>query len=304
MNQKRVVRLVGVPMDLGQRRRGVDMGPYVVRYAELYARLSALGYAVHDIGNVRVAVPEMTQEAPRLHDQPSARHLPAIVESLREVYEVSRDAASRGEIGVFLGGDHSISVGTISGQARGDRLGVVWVDAHADYNTPDTSPSGNVHGMPLAALVGDGPPELVDFGHPGPKLDPALVALVGLRDVDVEERRRLQAGRLNIFTMRDIDERGMAAVAHSLIERLADADRIHVSLDLDSLDPDIAPGVGTPVPGGLTYREAHLLMEILCDTGRVTSLDLVEINPILDRGNDTARLAVELAASLLGQRIL
>lgn len=298
------VRLVGVPMDLGQQRRGVDMGPYALRYAGLFGRLAALGYSVRDDGNISVPVPEMTAEIPALHDQPSARHLPAIVGVLTEVQAASRRIADAGEMGIFLGGDHSISAGTIAGLTGRDRLGVVWVDAHADFNTPDTSPSGNVHGMPLAALLGRGPEALVNLGGPGPALDPSLVALVGVRELDPAERRALQGSGVGVFTMRDIDERGMAAVAYGVVSRLAAADRIHVSLDLDSLDPDVAPGVGTPVPGGLTYREAHLLMEILADTRRVASLDLVEINPILDHSNQTADMAVALAASLLGQRIM
>lgn len=304
MARSHAVRILGVPMDLGQRRRGVDMGPFAVRYAGLYDRLAALGYKVHDAGNVVVPVPEMTRDDPTLADQPTARHLPAIAQVLREVCAASRAIAAAGDIGVFLGGDHSISAGTIAGLASDDRLGVVWVDAHADFNTPQTSPSGNVHGMPLAALLGDGPTSLTSLAPGGWRLDPASVVIVGLRNVDGEERRRLVESGVGVYTMRDIDERGMASVAGEMVRRLSHVDRLHVSLDLDSLDPDVAPGVGTPVPGGLTYREAHLLMEILADSNMLRSLDLVEINPILDKGNATAEIAVELAASLLGQRIL
>ncbi len=304
MADPRSVRILGVPMDLGQRRRGVDMGPFAVRYAGLYDRLVALGYEVHDAGNVAVPVPEMTRDDPALADQPSARHLPAIAQVLREVCAASRAVAQAGDIGVFLGGDHSISAGTIAGQAGDDGLGVVWVDAHADFNTPATSPSGNVHGMPLAALLGDGPHALTSLTPDGWRLDPASVVIVGLRNVDGEERRRLMASGIGVYTMRDLDERGMASVAAEIVRRLGHVNHLHVSLDLDSLDPDVAPGVGTPVPGGLTYREAHLLMEILADSDMLRSLDLVEINPILDKGNTTAEIAVELAASLLGQRIL
>ena len=294
----RSIHILGIPMDLGQRRRGVDMGPSAVRYAGLGDRLAALGYTVHDAGNVSVPVPEMTHD-----DTPSARHLGAIAQVLADVYAQGHQVAQAAHIGVFLGGDHSISAGTIAGLSGSDRLGVIWVDAHADFNTPATSPSGNVHGMPLAALLGYGPPELVDLGRPGRKLDPACVALVGVRSLDPDERTRLRESGVGVYTMRDIDERGLSQVAGEVVRRLSHVDRIHVSLDLDVLDPSVAPGVGTPVPGGLTYREAHLLMEILADTGRVRSLDLVEINPILDQGNRTAEMAVELASSLLGQKI-
>ncbi|MCW5853982.1 MAG: arginase [Anaerolineae bacterium] len=285
-------------MDLGQRRRGVDMGPSAVRYAGLGDHLTALGFTVYDAGNVSVPVPEMTH-----HDTPSARHLASIAQVLTEVYAHSQRVAQAGDIGIFLGGDHSVSAGTIAGLSGGDQLGVIWVDAHADFNTPQTSPSGNVHGMPLAALLGYGPPELVDLGRPGRKLDPSRVVLVGVRSLDPDERVRLRESGAGVYTMRDIDERGVAQVAGEVIRRLGHVDRVHVSLDLDALDPTVAPGVGTPVRGGLTYREAHLLMEILADTGRVRSLDLVEINPILDQGNRTAEMAVELASSLLGQTI-
>ena len=208
-----VVRIVGVPMDLGQRRRGVDMGPYAARYAGLNDRLAALGFDVHDEGNVSVPVPEMMPAAPDDAARPAARHLLPIARVLQEVYAISHRIALAGEIGVFLGGDHSISVGTIGGQCSAERLGVLWVDAHADFNTPDTSPSGNVHGMPLAALLGLGPAELVDLGLPGAKLDASCVALVGLRSIDELERVHLQKSGVGVFTMRDIDERGMAAVA-------------------------------------------------------------------------------------------
>ena len=293
-----IVHILGIPMDLGQHRRGVDMGPSAVRYAGLGDHLAALGYTVHDAGNVAVPVPEMTHD-----DNRSARHLAAIAQVLADVYTRSQQIAQAGDIGVFLGGDHSVSAGTAGGLSGGDRLGVIWVDAHADFNTPATSPSGNVHGMPLAALLGYGPPELVDLGRSGRKLDPGCVALVGVRSLDADERVLLRESGVGVYTMRDIDERGVAQVAAEVVRRLGHVDRLHISLDLDVLDPSVAAGVGTPVPGGLTYREAHLLMEILADTGRVRSLDLVEINPILDQGNRTAEMAVELASSLLGQTI-
>jgi arginase len=183
-------------------------------------------------------------------------------------------------------------------------VGLIWIDAHGDFNTPETSPSGNIHGMPVAALVGRGHPDLVDLGHPGPKLRPQEIAMIGIRDLDGAEREALAGAGIHVYTMRDIDELGMATVARRALSHLNHLSRIHVSLDMDSIDPDVAPGVGTPVPGGLTYREAHLLMEILAESGKTASIDVVEINPILDDGNRTAELAVELVASLLGQRIM
>jgi arginase len=297
----KTIRILGVPMDLGQGRRGVDMGPSAVRYARLQDRLARLGYAIHDSGNVFVpAVEEITDQA-----APSkARHLDEIVRVCQSIYEAVIGFEEADEFTIVLGGDHSISVGSVAGIAHQRQIGVIWVDAHADYNTPETSPTGNVHGMPLATLLGDGPTPLVNVGYAGAKLQPSQVAMIGIRNLDLAERARLTHSGINVCTMTDIDERGMAYIARQVLARLAHVSTIHVSLDMDSLDPDIAPGVGTPVRGGLTYREAHLLMEILAASGKVHSMDIVEINPILDNRNQTAELAVELAASLLGQRIL
>jgi arginase len=297
------VRIIGVPMDLGQSRRGVDMGPSAVRYAGLGARLRRLGWRVEDVGNLAVPTPEEDNAGdPRpggLH------HLPAVARVCQAVCDAGRAAVGAGAFPIFLGGDHSIAVGTVAGvSAPGETLGLIWVDAHGDYNTPESSPSGNVHGMPLAHLLGHGVPELIDIGYPGPKVRPENVALIGIRSLDEQERRDMLAGGMQVYTMRDIDELGIGAVARQVLGRLKRASRIHVSFDLDVLDPNLAAGVGTPVPGGLTYREAHLLMELLADSRQIGSLDLVEINPILDQGNHTAELAVELAASLLGQSIL
>jgi len=287
-------------MDLGQRRRGVDMGPSAVRYAGLHSRLRALGYTVRDNGDLLVPLPE--NEPP---DTSRARHLTSIAAVCREVYAAARDCVEQGETAVFLGGDHSISIGTVSAMAaHSGPVGVIWVDAHGDFNTPEISPSGNVHGMALAALLGNGPAELTDIGRPGAKLHGSQAVLIGARDIDPAERAALRDSGIPIFTMRDIDEQGMAAVARAALERLRPLPRLHISLDMDSLDPNEAPGVGTPVPGGFSYREAHLLMEILADSGKVRSLDIVEVNPILDDRNRTARLAVDLSASLFGQRIL
>jgi arginase len=220
------------------------------------------------------------------------------------VYETGRTAISEGHLPIFLGGDHSIAVGTVGGVTETGDVGLLWIDAHGDFNTPDTSPSGNLHGMPLAALMGLGDPALVNLGRPGAKLRPSRVILIGIRDLDPQERLLLRKSGVGVYTMREIDERGIAAVAHEAIRRLSHVARLHISLDMDSLDPLDAPGVGTPVTGGLTYREAHLLMEIIADSGKVGSLDVVEINTILDHRNKTAEMAVELVASLLGQRIL
>lgn len=295
---QRTIRILGVPMDLGQSRRGVDMGPSALRYAHLQARLEGLGHMVHDAGNVAVPNPEEDVAGG------SNGRLLAVSRVCQTVYETARAWVADGDFAVFLGGDHSISVGSIAAAAGRGPVGVIWVDAHSDYNTPETSPSGNLHGMPLAALVGEGPEALVRVGAAEPTLKTSQIVQLGIRNLDGEERHRLIRSGIHVFTMRHLDELGMAVVARQALERLRHLPRLHVSLDMDSLDPDEAPGVGTPVAGGLTYREAHLLMEILGDSGRVQSLDIVEINPILDNMNRTAELAVELAASLLGQRIL
>lgn len=292
--------IFGVPMDLGQRRRGVDMGPSAIRYAGLHGQLRALGHTLTDSGNLNVPLPE--NEPP---DDSRARHLPSIAAVCRDIYERAMGCGERGETALFLGGDHSLSIGTVSAiSAAESRVGVLWVDAHGDFNTPAISPSGNVHGMALAALLGQGAPELTEIGRPGPKLKPAQAVILGARDIDPLEKEALREANVLVLTMRDIDTMGVAAAAQQALEHFSYLKRIHVSLDLDALDPAEAPGVGTPVPGGLTYREAHTLMEILHDSGKVTSLDVVEINPILDERNRTARLAVELVASLFGKSIL
>ena len=297
-NIQKTIRIFGVPMDLGQNRRGVDMGPSAVRYAGLQARLARLGYNVQDMGNIPVPNPEEDVAVV------GARRLKAVTTVCEEVYRQSRECVTHDDFAIFLGGDHSISIGSVAAAAKDNSIGLIWVDAHGDYNTPQTSPSGNIHGMPVAALVGDGADRLVNLGYPGQKLHPSQIVQIGIRDLDSAERERINQSGLNVFTMRHVDELGIARVARQTLDRLRHLSRIHVSLDMDSLDPDEAPGVGTPVPGGLTYREAHLLMEILGDSNRVQSLDVVEINPILDDSNRTAELAVELIASLLGQRIL
>lgn len=296
----RSIRIYGVPMDLGQSRRGVDMGPSAIRYAELQRRLETLGYTVEDWGNISVPVMEEVED-----DDPTdgiAHNLHTVGTVCRAIYERGVEAAAANAMPIFLGGDHSIAIGSIAAMLEGlGKLGIIWVDAHGDFNTPMTTPSGNIHGMVVAALMGRCPPEIT-IGKV--RLKPEQIVMIGTRDLDAEERLNLAQSGVHVATMRVVDELGVSAVARHALKQLGDVDAIHVSLDLDSLDPQFAPGVGTPVPGGLSYREAHLLMEILADDGRVRSMDIVEVNPILDRVNQTADLAVELTASLFGKRIL
>jgi arginase len=271
-----------------------------VRYAGLSARLGALGYDVTDNGNLAVPLPE--HEPP---DTSRARHLQSVAGVCRDVYDAALRCLQQQDNAIFLGGDHSISIGTVSAVTSAtEPVGVLWVDAHGDFNTPEITPSGNVHGMALAALMGHGAPELTGIGRPGAKLTASQTVLFGTRDLDVAERQAVRAAGILVVTMREIDEVGVAAAARKALEYLSGVSRLHVSLDMDALDPMEAPGVGTPVSGGLTFREAHLLMETLADTGKVSSLDIVEVNPILDDRNRTARLAVDLASSLFGQRII
>ncbi|MCC7206640.1 MAG: arginase [Anaerolineae bacterium] len=301
---RRVVRIVGAPVDLAQSRRGTDMGPSALRYAGLGPRLGRLGYAIHDCGNVRVpVVEEVIEHETRPLGEGNAYHLEAVAHVCGAIYEAAADCIGPDEQAVFLGGDHSISIGTVAAMGARANIGVLWIDAHADFNVPETSPSGNIHGMPVAALLGQGPSALTAIGTRS-RLQPGRIAMIGLRDLDLHERARLVQSGIGIFTMTDVDEHGIGDVTRRALTFLGPVDRLHVSLDMDSLDPEIAPGVGTPVSGGLTYREAHLLMEILAATRQVSSLDIVEINPILDVQNRTARMAVDLAASLFGQRIL
>jgi arginase len=295
---ERTIRIIGVPIDLGQTQRGVDMGPAAVRYAGLASRLGALGYRIRDAGNIEVPIRETVTEEQPLH------YLPSIRRTCRTTYELVRRAVEEGDLPLLLGGDHTLAIGSIGGNSHAAPTGVIWIDAHGDFNTPRTTLTGNIHGMTLALLLGDGYPELVDVGRPGPMLLPEDVVMIGVRDLDPDERGRLRESGITVYTMRDIDERGIGAVTREALARLEHRDRLHVSLDMDAIDPQAGPGVGTTSPGGLTCREAQLLMEIIADSGRCCALDIVEINPILDRHNLTARLAVELAASLFGKRIL
>ncbi|MFT5196152.1 MAG: arginase [Cellvibrionaceae bacterium] len=290
------IHMMGAPMDLGQKRRGVDMGPSALRYAGLNQALAALGHDVHDLGDIRIPNPE---EA--VGDQRTQ----AVANVCEIIYSEGKRCVDQGFFALFLGGDHSISIGSVKAAAASspETLGVIWIDAHADFNTPETSPSGNIHGMPVAVLTGDGAESLVSIGD-GVTVPARNFVQIGIRDVDPTEAVRVNASDLNVFTMREIDTHGMATIADQTLGLLRHCDRIHVSLDLDSLEPAEAPGVGTPVQGGLSYREAHLLAEILSECGKVRSLDVVEVNPILDERNKTAILAVELITSMLGKKII
>ena len=299
------ISIIGAPLDLGQGRRGVDMGPSALRVANLNARLASLGYEVADLGNVPV---DQAEAAPEGH--PRAKYLPQIAATCSRIGQQVAEALARGSMPLVLGGDHSVAVGTVSGvsrffRERNEKVGLIWLDAHADMNTPESSPSGNVHGMPLACLVGIGPPELTDLFAFKPKVAPENTVIIGLRDVDQMERPYVRESGVRAFTMRDLDERGLRAVMEEAIRAAGEGTAgIHLSLDMDFVDPKDAPGVGTPVRGGATYREAHLAMEMICDSRRMVSMEVVEVNPVIDEVNRTADLAVELVMSGLGKRIL
>lgn len=301
--QNRSIRIIGVPLDLGASRRGVDMGPSALRIARVATRLEALGYQVDDRGNLIVVQREQLAESG--HDAVSA-----IAEVCQQLATATTDAVRHRATPVVLGGDHSLAIGSVAGVAtalaeRGERVGMIWLDAHGDINTPDTSVSGNVHGMPVAHLLGLGDTRLAGLAAPSPALRAEHVVMVGLRDLDPPERTRIRDLGITAFTIRDIDERGLRSV---MADAIAIASRgtggIHVSCDADWIDPAEAPGVGTPVRGGVTYREAHLALEMVADSGRLVSMDLVEINPVLDERNRTAALAVDLIVSAFGARIL
>lgn len=296
----RSVKVVGVPIDLGAGRRGVDMGPSAIRLARLAPALRELGHTVVDLGNVDAPVAEAHEH---LLTEAGPHHADAIAATCTATFELLK-TLPEDDLVVALGGDHSISMGTVAALGRRQATGLLWVDAHADANTPATSPSGNVHGMTVAHLLGLGDSRFLDIWGGGAMLRPAHVVYIGLRSVDPGERALIAELGITAYTMKDADHHGMAYLAEAALEQLGGLERLHVSFDADSLDPTVAPGVGTPVPGGLTYREAHLLMELLADSGAVTSLDLVEVNPTLDRANETAAVMVEMAASLLGKRIL
>jgi arginase len=299
------IRIIGVPMDLGQSRRGVDMGPSALRVAGLQSRLKQLGHTVEDIGNVHVRQPE---EQP--YGEKRAKYLHEIAETCRGLAEMIKETLTEGFLPLVLGGDHSIAIGSCSGvsdffRKQSKKIGYLWLDAHGDMNTPESSPSGNVHGMPLASLIGHGAPELAELLGYKPKVEARNVAIVGVRDLDAKERRLVKESGVHAFTMRDIDERGMREVmSEALRVTTDDTDGIAVSLDMDFVDPSDAPGVGTPVRGGVTYREGHLAMEMIADSEAMAALEVVEINPVIDLHNKTALLGVEMVLSALGKKIL
>jgi arginase len=294
------VAVIGAALDLGAGRRGVDMGPSAIRYAGLDTRLDELGHECLDLGNVEAAVPE----AAPVGDE-SARFLPEIKATCGRVADLVARAAEDGHLPLVLGGDHSVALGSVAGLARTrGQGGVLWLDAHGDLNSPDTSPSGNVHGMVLAALLGRAGPRFEEDGWGLPAVAESRVALVGVRSLDEGERELLGGLDARVFTMSDVDRLGVERAVREALAHVAGAAFVHVSLDMDVVDPDVAPGVGTPVRGGLSYREAHLALELVAESGLLSALDVVEVNPILDRENETGKLAVELVASALGARIL
>ena len=299
------VRIIGVPMDLGASRRGVDMGPSALRVAGLQAHIKHLGHTVEDIGNIIV---KQAEEMPV--GEKRAKYVAEIADACNDLGLAVQKSLEEGYLPLVLGGDHSIAAGSISGVAAHFRkekkqIGCIWLDAHSDMNTPESSPSGNVHGMPLAGVMGYGVPELLELFNFKPKVEPQNVVLVGVRDLDSHEKKFIKKLGVRAFTMRDIDERGMREVmADALKCAMDDTDGIAVSLDMDFVDPSDAPGVGTPVRGGVTYREAHLALEMIADSEAMVSMEIVEINPVIDEHNRTATLGVELALSALGKKIL
>ena len=300
MNARPEIAVIGAPLDLGQGRRGVDMGPSAIRYAGLEERLVGLGYVVRDEGNVETAVAEATA----LRDE-RARFLPEIHDTCELIAARVAEATTRGALPLVLGGDHSVALGTLGGMASVHGPGgVLWIDAHSDINTPETSPSGNVHGMALAAALGLAGPGFESDAWSLPAVDRKRVALVGTRLLDDGERRLLREAGVRVFTMSEVDRIGIERAIRESLDRISGGGFVHVSFDMDVLDPDVAPGVGTPVRGGLTYREAHLAMELVAESGSARSLEVVEVNPILDRENTTAATAVELVASALGATII
>jgi len=299
------IRILGVPMDLGQSRRGVDMGPSALRVAGLQSRLKQLGYQVEDIGNISVKQPEEQH-----YGDKRAKYLNEIAETCQGLAEAVEKTLGEEMMPLILGGDHSIAAGSVAGvssffKKQSKRIGLIWLDAHGDVNTPETSPSGNVHGMPLASVMGYGASELTGLSGFKPKVEPQNIAMVGIRNLDAKERQLVKKSGVHVFTMRDIDERGMRDVMSEALRFASDdTNGVAVSLDMDFLNPSEAPGVGTPVRGGVTYREAHLALEMIADSRSLVSFELVEINPVVDLHNKTAILGVELTLSGLGKKIL
>ena len=301
----RAVQIIGVPLDLGAGRRGVDMGPSALRIAGLAAGIQRLGYEVVDAGDLEVPIAEVSEVG--THEQ---RYLQEIAATCDQLARLVREALAAGRVPLTIGGDHSLAIGSVAGVAAhlrgaGRSFGLIWIDAHGDMNTPATTPSGNIHGMPVAVSLGHGDPRLTGIGGVSPKLGADRVALIGVRSLDEGERRLIQELGVEVFSMRDVDVEGISAVMEQALEiATRGADGFHLSFDMDAIDPTFAPGVGTQVRGGLDYREAHLALEMAADTKRLISADLVEVNPIFDNGNSTASLAVELVESLLGKSIL
>jgi arginase len=296
----RPVVVIGAALDLGAGRRGVDMGPSAIRYAGLVPRLRELGLEVEDLGNVGTAVAEATDSGDE-----RARFLPQVKATCEHVAELVEQVVRDGRMPVVLGGDHSVALGTLWGLASVHGPGgALWMDAHGDLNTPATTPTGNVHGMVLAAALGLAGPDFATTRYPLPAVDPKRVALVGVRSLDDGERALVQKQGIAVYTMSDLDQTGVAPVIREALAHVGDGGFVHTSFDVDVVDPKDAPGVGTPVRGGLDYREAHLAMELIAESSLLASLDVVEVNPILDHENETAKLAVELVASALGARIL
>ncbi|MCC7119245.1 MAG: arginase [Anaerolineales bacterium] len=294
------IDLIGVPIDLGADRRGVDMGPSAIRYSQLQPKLEELGYTVQDNGNIEVAIAETCKIT-----NPKLKYLDCIIPMSRRVAGAVATSLQAGNFPLVLGGDHSLSLGSVRGAAKNRKLGVIWLDAHADFNTDKTTPSGNIHGMPLAALAGLGDPRLVQLWEEAvPAVDPRKIAIIGARDLDAGEKANLKEAGAMVMGMEQIDRYGMVHVMEKALEHISrDVDGIYLSLDLDALDPKHAPGVGTPVPAGLTEREAHLACEMIAETNQLIGMDVVEVNPILDTQNQTAKLAVAFVLSALGRRI-
>lgn len=297
----RKLTIIGMPMDLGQMRRGVDMGPSAIRYAGIFERLSKLFSSIEDLGDITVGRPETVIDV-----QSNLRNLHLIAEKNQMLAEIVDKIIQSKSFPLVLGGDHSIAIGTLAGVSKHyTNLGVIWYDAHGDLNTAETSPSGNIHGMPLAVSLGYGHKQLTNILGAAPKIKPEHVVIIGARSLDEGERRLIKELEIKVFTMHEIDRLGMTKVMECTIEYLKDkTDGVHLSLDLDGLDPNDAPGVGTPVPGGISYRESHLAMEMLAESGLITSAEFVEVNPILDERNKTASLAVALMGSLFGEKLL
>jgi len=304
-SRKRSIDIIGVPVDLGAGRRGVDMGPSAIRIADLEPRLEHLGHKVQDVGDLDVMIPE-TQKV----GEGKLRYKAPILAACTALCEKVQQSLEKNRMPLVLGGDHSIAIGSVAGSStffarQGESLGLIWFDAHGDANTPETTPSGNIHGMSLAVALGIGDPDLVHLGGRAPKVAARNTVLIGIRDLDPGERDMLKKSGVTVYTMRDLDERGMRDVVDEAIRLASDGTSgIHLSFDLDVVDPEDAPGTGTPVWGGITYREAHLAMELLNDRAQIVAIDLVEVNPVLDTQNMTGILAAELAQSILGKRIL